>query len=59
MQCFEYFGEGKFPKCSPPGCAPAPLNILFTFKIFDQLALDLKNRISPEIFYCIEIFFTI
>jgi len=27
------------------------LNILFTFKIFDQLAIALKNRVCPEIFH--------
>ena len=33
------------------------LNILFTFRIFEQLALALKNRVCPEIFHCMETFF--
>ena len=36
------------------------LNIYFLpFRIFEQLALALKNTSSPEIFHCIEIFFII
>ena len=30
------------------------VNILFIFRIFEQLALALKNRVSPEIFHGIE-----
>jgi len=30
------------------------LNTLFTFRIFEQVALALKNRVCPEIFHCIE-----
>ena len=29
-------------------------NILFTIRIFEQLALALKNRVCPEVFHCIE-----
>jgi len=36
------------------------LNIYFTFRIFEQLALALKNRVCPDIFHCIEyMFFTV
>jgi len=35
------------------------LNILFTFRIFEQLALALKNRVCPEIFHCAEYIFFI
>jgi len=30
-------------------------NILFTFRMFEQLLLALKNRVCPENFYCIDI----
>jgi len=30
----------------------------FIFRIFEQIALALKNRVCPEIFYCIEHIFT-
>ena len=30
------------------------LNIAFTFRIFEQIAIALKNRVCPEIFHCIE-----
>ena len=30
------------------------LNFLVRFRIFGQLALALKNRVCPEIFYCVE-----
>ena len=33
------------------------VNILFVFRIFEQLALALKNRVSPESFHCIEYIF--
>jgi len=36
------------------------IEYIFTFRIFEQLALALKNRVCPEIFHCTEyIFFTI
>jgi len=35
------------------------LNILFTFRIFEQLALVLKKKVCPEIFHCIEYSFYI
>jgi len=35
------------------------LNMLFTFRIFEQLPLALKNRGCPGIFHCTEIFFII
>jgi len=35
-------------------------NILFTFRIFEQLALVLENRVCPRIFHLIEyVFFNI
>jgi len=34
------------------------LNVLFTFRIFEQLALALKNRVYLEIFHCIAYIFT-
>jgi len=37
----------------------ALLNTPFTFRIFEQLALALKNRVCPEIFHCIEYVFYI
>jgi len=33
--------------------------MLFTFRIFEQLALALKNRGCPDIFHCTEIYFMI
>jgi len=33
------------------------LIIVSPFRIFEQLALALKNRVSPEIFHCIEYIF--
>jgi len=33
------------------------LDIIFTFRNFEQLVPALKNRVCPDIFYCIEIFF--
>ena len=33
------------------------LNILFKFRIFEQLALALKNRACPKIFHCTEMLF--
>jgi len=30
------------------------LDIIFTFRIFEQLVPALKNRVCPDIFYCIE-----
>ena len=35
------------------------LNILFTFRIFEQLVLAQKKRVCPEIFHCEYIFFII
>jgi len=35
------------------------LNILFTFRISEQLALALKNSVCPEIFHCMEYTFYI
>ena len=35
------------------------LNIRFTIRIFEQLALALKKRECPEIFHCIECAFHI
>jgi len=35
------------------------LNILFTFRIFEQLALALKNSVCPEISHCIKYTFYI
>jgi len=33
----------------------AVFNILFTFRMFEQLLLTLKNRVCPENFHCTEI----
>ena len=33
------------------------LDIIFTFRSFEQLALALKNRVCPGIFHCIEYVF--
>jgi len=35
------------------------LKSFLSFRILEQLALALKNRVCPEMFHCIEIFFMI
>ena len=42
--------------CACPEKQSLPLNILFTFRIFQQLALSWKNKSCPEIFHSIEFF---
>jgi len=32
------------------------LNILFTFRIFEQLAFALKDRVCPESFHCFSLY---
>jgi len=42
-----------------PSCLPWRHVTDFFIQKFEQLALALKNRVCPELYHCVEIFFTI
>jgi len=61
FRCIEIRSFEQLCACPEKQSCPkfAVLNIFFTFRIFEQPVLSLKNRVCSEIFTCIEISFII